>query len=610
MSGLKGAWFAIYRTLWVVLFAAGVASLLYVNPRDQARTIRLNVAAHALGFHPYLNQIAEGLLGAAYGDEGRRIGFRKGDVLLTVDGRAIPSDTAGQAASLEGPPGSIAALGARRADGTRFTVRAARDPGIEARAYAGSGVTFTAQRWMSFAVATLGTAAALIAAALLFLRRPRDLVAQLLSAALVTLASGIFALVPGVPAIVGEAVYTITSIALWLAILLFPSGRFATRWHAVAFVALIGANSLGLVLWAVSSSASWIYLLFLIVWLLILVAVVQQLRQTAPGIQRQQTKFVLFGIAAYCLFYIAAYCLLPLEFMLFSAGTLGWITLIKRLFFESAGVALPAGLLVSLLRYRLYDAETAISRSVAYGALTVSLVAVFAGSQKVIEMLGEGYFGGQLGALASALAAAVAAGTIAPLHGRVTRWAERRFQGDLVHLRTGLPLLVGDLRETASPAALADAMLLRLEQGVRATHGAVVASGAVIAARHIDADAVGGWLAARGGAPSGSALEADRADPLFPLRVPLHADGVGAVGALLLGPRPDGSFYGKDERETLAAIADPVARALAIAIERERRECERRQHDSAAERTLDALCRFVQERFGVDVKARTRAGTA
>jgi hypothetical protein len=40
----------------------------------------------------------------------------------------------------------------------------------------------------------------------------------------------------------------------------------------------------------------------------------------------------------------------------------------------------------------------------------------------------------------------------------------------------------------------------------------------------------------------------------------------------LVGPRPDGSLYGKDERKTLARIADPVARALDIARIRETRQ--------------------------------------
>ena len=388
--------------------------------------------------------------------------------------------------------------------------------------------------------------------------------------------------------------------------LLFPTGRFATRWHVAAFAWQVGVTVVDVVF--MMSYSPWINLLDLSTSVPILAAVVHQLRRTPAGIERQQFKFVLFGIAANCLFTMASYCILPLEFLPLAEATLGWLNLAKRLFFGLSLISIPAGLLVSLLRYRLYDAEAAISRSVAYGALTVALVAVFAGSQKVIEMLGEGWFGGQFGAMASALAAAVAAGTIAPLHGRVTRWAERRFQSDLTHLRTGLPLLVGDLRETASPAALADAALIRVERGVRASYGAVVADGAVVAARDIGADAVAAWLATRGdGAGEGGGLQTDGSDPVFPVRVPLTADGVGRSGLLLLGPRPDGSFYGKDEREALAAIADPVARALAIAFDRERREAERRQRETTVQRTLDALCNFVHERFGVNVRGEAAA---
>ncbi|MGH8575264.1 MAG: hypothetical protein ACREX8_22240, partial [Gammaproteobacteria bacterium] len=63
--------------------------------------------------------------------------------------------------------------------------------------------------------------------------------------------------------------------------------------------------------------------------------------------------------------------------------------------------------------------------------------------------------------------------------------------------------------------------------------------------------------------------------PLFPLRIRLDADrrrGRGTVGWILLGPRPDGSFYGKDEQEALAEIAGPVARAVQIVRTRERHE--------------------------------------
>ena len=72
---------------------------------------------------------------------------------------------------------------------------------------------------------------------------------------------------------------------------------------------------------------------------------------------------------------------------------------------------------------------------------------------------------------------------------------------------------------------------------------------------------------------------------MFPLRVRLcieSGDEPETIGWLLLGPRPDGSFFGRDEREALAHVAGPVARAIHIAQLREQRE-------EQAERRLGAL---------------------
>lgn len=232
-----------------------------------------------------------------------------------------------------------------------------------------------------------------------------------------------------------------------------------------------------------------------------------------------------------------------------------------------ATTAFNGGIVISLLKYRLYDADTVIGRSVTFGALTLGLVAIFAGSEKIIEILGEEYFGERLGALAGGLGAAVAAVMIAPLHHRITRWAERRFKKNLLRLRRELPLLAGDLRETASPKRIAGAVLDETADAVRAARAAILTGDEVAAVRGTDTAALESW---RGcwQAPTHAGLDCDRTDPMFPIRIPLDASGHGRVGWLLLGPRPDGSFYGKDEREALDEIADPVARALAIATHR------------------------------------------
>ena len=93
-----------------------------------------------------------------------------------------------------------------------------------------------------------------------------------------------------------------------------------------------------------------------------------------------------------------------------------------------------------------------------------------------------------------------------------------------------------------------------------------------------------GWL------PSPSeGLDCAKRDTLFPLRIPLDAEGHGRVGWLLLGPRPDGSFFGGDEREALEETADPIARALAIAEARERLDAERATQGNAIQRELARL---------------------
>ena len=97
-----------------------------------------------------------------------------------------------------------------------------------------------------------------------------------------------------------------------------------------------------------------------------------------------------------------------------------WGDLAKSL----ASIAFASGLLVALLRYRLYDAERTIGRSAAYGVLTVGFVGLFAGSEKLAEIVGERYFEHSIGIAAGAVGAAVAATCIVPLHNRVHRWAD------------------------------------------------------------------------------------------------------------------------------------------------------------------------------------------
>ena len=89
--------------------------------------------------------------------------------------------------------------------------------------------------------------------------------------------------------------------------------------------------------------------------------------------------------------------------------------------FQLGIIIVALGFLVSLLRYRLFDAETVISRSAVYAALTIALVATFGGTEAAIQNLGQEYLGMNIGGISGAMAAAVAAVLLSPLHGRITR---------------------------------------------------------------------------------------------------------------------------------------------------------------------------------------------
>jgi hypothetical protein len=286
----------------------------------------------------------------------------------------------------------------------------------------------------------------------------------------------------------------------------------------------------------------------------VLAAVWLRYRRAPPGIARQQIKWAVFGFCAALALILPAQALSSMD----AVGTTGLVQfLINRIVFPFAWMLIPIGLLVSLLRYRLYDADTVVSRSAGYAVLTVLLAGTFGASAKAIEWFFETSFGRDAGALPGAIGAGLAVVLITPLNKRIQNWAERRFQKALLHLRRDLPDCVGDLRETAGMTELLDEVLARVLAGTQAVRAAIVIDGETVAA-----------------------CGDDGAD--FPVSVPLRVEYQRMeIGALLVGPRPDGSAPGKDEREALAEIADPIARAVRIV--RLREETQHRHQSEMAD---------------------------
>jgi hypothetical protein len=562
---LAGWKFGLFRIIWFVAFALAAGGTIAGVHYQSVRYDRIDRPIEDLG----LQISSPGTLGAPVGSEARAAGIVPGLRLIAIDGRPLPPGARWSeiAPRVDRPEGAQVRIRTRSPEGLVREHVLTRSRSHVAEAHQGSGIS-AAQRRLVQLIADLAAAAVnIVAAIMLFRRRARDPVAATLSLAFLLLVMG-WGAAWDTFSVLGVIELPISARAIGYGGLLagmavFPEGRLESRWRraVLAAIALWVFAILVDVADPFDVPDNLLYLSFIVLLAGSVASLWGRYRRLPMGAARQQIRWALLGFAIG-----GGLGSTVLLVELFGAvnpyGATGiWVNILLWIVGAIGFAFLSLGLLVSLLKYRLYDADAAISRSAGYAVLTLMLGATFAASAKVLEWLFEAYFGGQAGALPGAIGAGLAVVLITPMHRRIQDWAERRFQKALLHLRRDLPDCVGDLRETAGMAELLDELLARVETGTRAVRSAVVMDGEMVAARGGEGD--------------------------YPLSIPLRIGHREAeIGTLLVGPRPDGSAPGKDEREALAEIADPIARAIQIVATREIRQAETERRFAALEQAV------------------------
>jgi hypothetical protein len=410
----------------------------------------------------------------------------------------------------------------------------------------------------------------LFAAWILHRRKPEDLISSVLSLAiLLTIAAeqpsaGFLTFVMQVPEWAHRLLYDFGNICLLAGVLLFPFGQLRPRYVLIPLALLPVLFLL---------SGDWYRATFGLFMLVAVAILFTRVRETPPGDSRQQIKWALLGFCGYALFLAAALTMDGAKLHVHSFGSQMLLELLGGLSFGLAFLILQLGLLVALLRFRLYDAEAVISRSANFALITLGVAAVFAATADGLKQIILNYYGNSGSTAPVVFAAAVATVVISPLQERIQRWSEHRFQRNLVMLRDDLPDCVRELRETASTEELLGETLKRIETGVRTTRLSVLLDGSVAAARGISTEAVTDWLEEFDPAACGEDVCAS-SDRTFPIRVPLQTKSSEGerIGWLLIGPRPDGSILSKDEQRALVDVSNPIAMAIRIASRRELRE--------------------------------------
>lgn len=428
----------------------------------------------------------------------------------------------------------------------------------------------------------------LLAAWILQRRKPEDLVSSLLSLAiLLTIAAEqpsatFLRFVLEVPEWLHRTIYDLGNICLVVGILLFPFGALRPR-VVVALCALLP------VLLFLEGDVYWVmFMLFIAAGVATLLA---RMHRTSTTDARQQIKWALFGFTGYTMFLVVSLLLSDMAKLgVGSFGTQLTFEVLGGFTFSLAFLSLQMGLLVALLRFRLYDAEVVISRSATLALVTVTIGGIFAATSEAVKEITLNLLGREAGSAPVIFAAAVATVLVEPARDRISDWSERKFQRKLVELRNDLPEVVRDLRVTASLSELLEEVLRRIQAGVRTTSVAVLIDGKVCSTRGIAPEEVGAWAATFNPTDSSRAI-CHAADRRFPIRIPLQCalgDGE-CLGWILVGPRPDCSIPSRDEQAALSGIIDPISRAVKIVCRRDKRELEQARAMARHEQRIQEL---------------------
>jgi hypothetical protein len=221
------------------------------------------------------------------------------------------------------------------------------------------------------------------------------------------------------------------SMILLLLFYLFPSGRFYPRWAFVPlittylFLTMISVGRSGLV-----NLHTWVIQIdFMVLTGLLFLAMGFQIlryRRVSSTIERQQTKWVLLGLFILILgfptwfLFFGGIVDIPAGLPRLLASIFGWLTCIAIV------TTLPVTIAMAILRYRLWDIDVVIRRTLQYSIVSVVLGLVYFSAVTLLQSIFIAA-SGQSSAVVVVLSTLAIAALFSPLLRRVQETIDRWF---------------------------------------------------------------------------------------------------------------------------------------------------------------------------------------
>ena len=264
--------------------------------------------------------------------------------------------------------------------------------------------------------------------------------------------------------------------ALFFGFYIFPDGRFTpswTRWLMLTWIVtsvLIGFapnTSLDPNIWPVFLSAP----LFIILIGSAPYAQIYRYRKVSSSAHRQQIKWVIFGLAINVIGFLAFW--MPLNLfpdMSQVPRTAALYDLIGGTLLLGTYAVLPLSIGFALLRYRLWDIDPIINRTLVYGLLTVSVILIY--------IIIVGYLGSLFSSGGNWFISLVATGVIAilfqPLHQFLQKNINRWFFGERDDPYGVISRLGQSLENTLSPDFMLSTIVNTVREALKLPYAAIV----------------------------------------------------------------------------------------------------------------------------------------
>jgi len=309
-----------------------------------------------------------------------------------------------------------------------------------------------------------------IVAVMIFWRKSNDWLALLVSLMLVLQGANTtvnsLQIIPSVWQVPSSVLALVAFDLLFLVFCLFPNGRFVPRWIPWIGVLFLGWEVL-LILNIFPQNNTLLTVLVQYSFLgSFVVAQLYRYHAVSSRTERQQTKWIVFGVTMTYLIELGFDLCFGLFPSFFSTSSLAKVILIP--IGNVVPILIPFSFGFAILRSRLWDIDIIIHRTLVYGTLTVLLAMVYFGSVIGLQSLLHGFTeSNQLAIVVSTLAIAA---LFQPLRQLIQRFIDRRFYRRKYDAARTLTAFSATLRNEVDLNTLKEHLLAVVEETMQPAH--------------------------------------------------------------------------------------------------------------------------------------------